>query len=96
MLVPGDILIMWGKVTNKQEKGGMGLVDLEIGMTTQDGIESMPGSSHRGASTERRAGDTLSLRSPGGLSDYLTTRDNAESVKNLIPNTSLSVLRGEF
>lgn len=43
MLVPGDILIMWGKVTSKQEKGGMGLVDLEIGMTTQDGIESMPG-----------------------------------------------------
>ena len=43
MLVPGDILIMWGKVTGKQEKEGMGLVDLEIGMKTQDGIESMPG-----------------------------------------------------
>jgi acyl dehydratase len=43
MLVPGDILIMWGKVTGKQEKDGMGLVDLEIGMKTQDGIESMPG-----------------------------------------------------
>ncbi|HIN05071.1 MAG TPA: acyl dehydratase, partial [Dehalococcoidia bacterium] len=25
------------------EKGGMGLVDLDLGMTTQDGIESMPG-----------------------------------------------------
>jgi acyl dehydratase len=43
MLVPGDILIMWGKVTGKQEKEGMGLVELEIGMKTQDGIESMPG-----------------------------------------------------
>ena len=43
MLVPGDILIMWGKVTGKQEKDGMGMVDLEIGMKTQDGIESMPG-----------------------------------------------------
>jgi len=43
MLVPGDILIMWGKVTGKYEKGGMGFVDLEIGMKTQDGIESMPG-----------------------------------------------------
>ncbi len=43
MLVPGDILIMWGRVTGLKEKGGMGLVDLELGMTTQDGIESMPG-----------------------------------------------------
>ena len=43
MLVPGDILIMWGRVTGKQVKGGMGLVALEIGMTTQDGAESMPG-----------------------------------------------------
>ena len=43
MLVPGDILIVWGRVTDKHEKGGMGLVDLEIGMTTQDSIESMPG-----------------------------------------------------
>jgi acyl dehydratase len=43
MLVPGDVVIMWGKVTSKQEKGGMGLIDLEIGMKTQDGIESMPG-----------------------------------------------------
>jgi acyl dehydratase len=43
MLVPGDVVIMWGKVTGKQEKGGMGLIELEIGMKTQDGIESMPG-----------------------------------------------------
>jgi len=43
MLVPGDILIMWGRVTSKHEKGGMGFVDLETGMTTQDSIESMPG-----------------------------------------------------
>ena len=44
MLVPGDVLIMWGTITGKEEKGGMGLIDLEIGMKTQDGIESMPGS----------------------------------------------------
>ena len=44
MLVPGDILIMWGRVTSKYEKGQMGFVELEIGMKTQDGIESMPGS----------------------------------------------------
>jgi hypothetical protein len=34
---------MWGRVTSKREKGGMGLIELEIGMTTQDGAESMPG-----------------------------------------------------
>ena len=43
MLVPGDILIMWGRVTSKYEKAGMGFVELEIGMKTHDGIESMPG-----------------------------------------------------
>ena len=44
MLVPGDVLIMWGVVTGKYEKGGMGFVELDIGMKTQDSIESMPGS----------------------------------------------------
>ena len=43
MLVPGDILIMWGRVTGKYEKDGLGFVDLEIGMKTQSEIESMPG-----------------------------------------------------
>jgi acyl dehydratase len=43
MLVPGDILIVWGKVIKKYAKGGMGFVELEIGMKNQDGIESMPG-----------------------------------------------------
>jgi len=43
MLVPGDILIVWARVTSKHEKGGMGFVELETGMTTQDSIESMPG-----------------------------------------------------
>ena len=43
MLVPGDILILWGRVTGKYEKEGMGFVELEIGMKTQEGTESMPG-----------------------------------------------------
>jgi hypothetical protein len=43
MLVPGDVLIMWGRVTSKYEKSRMGFIELEIGMKTQDGIESMPG-----------------------------------------------------
>ena len=43
MLVPGDILILWGIVTGKYEKAGMGFVELQIGMKNQDGVESMPG-----------------------------------------------------
>ncbi len=43
MLVPGDVLIMWGRITEKRERDGLGLVDLEIGMKTHLGIESMPG-----------------------------------------------------
>ena len=43
MLVPGDVLIMWGRVTEKRERDGLGLVDLDIGMKTHLGIESMPG-----------------------------------------------------
>ena len=44
MLVPGDVLIVWGIVTGKYEKGGMGFIDLDIGMKTHDSVESMPGS----------------------------------------------------
>ena len=43
MLVPGDILIMWGRVIEKSVKSQMGLIELEIGMKTHDGVESMPG-----------------------------------------------------
>ena len=43
MLVPGDVLIMWGRVTEKRERDGLGLVDLDIGMKTHLGVESMPG-----------------------------------------------------
>ena len=43
MLVPGDTLIVWAKVTNKYEKGGMGFIELDTGLKNQDGIESMPG-----------------------------------------------------
>ena len=44
MLVPGDVLIMWGIVTGKEEKSDMGIIELDIGMKTHDGVESMPGS----------------------------------------------------
>ena len=44
MLVPGDTLIVWAIVTNKYEKGSMGFIEMDLGMKTQDGVESMPGS----------------------------------------------------
>ena len=34
---------MWGTVVDKTEKDGMGIIELEIGIKTQDGVESMPG-----------------------------------------------------
>lgn len=43
MLVPGDTLTVWGRVTNKYEKDGLGFVELDIGMKNQDGTESCPG-----------------------------------------------------
>ena len=43
MLTPNDVLIMWGTVVDKTEKDGMGIIELEIGMKTQDGVEGMPG-----------------------------------------------------
>lgn len=43
MVVPGDTLTCWGRVTNKSVKEGLGFVDVEIGMKTQDGIETCPG-----------------------------------------------------
>ncbi|MFI4987586.1 MAG: acyl dehydratase [Alphaproteobacteria bacterium] len=43
MNVPGDTLWAWGRVTGKAEKNGLGVVDVEIGLKSQKGIESSPG-----------------------------------------------------
>ena len=43
MIVPGDTLTCWAKVTNVYEKEGLGFVELETGMKNQDGIETCPG-----------------------------------------------------
>ena len=32
MIVPGDTLTCWAKVTNKYEKSGLGFIELEVGM----------------------------------------------------------------
>ena len=43
MIVPGDTIACWAKVTNKYEKSGLGFVELETGMRIQSGIETCPG-----------------------------------------------------
>ena len=43
MNVPGDLISTWGKVTDKYEKDGMGIVELEIGLRNQDNVEACPG-----------------------------------------------------
>ena len=43
MVVPGETIILWGKVTNKQVKGGIGLVDIDFGIVNEEGEEGCPG-----------------------------------------------------
>lgn len=43
MVVANEITIVWGKVTNKYVKEGLGFIDLEVGIKNQDGVEGCPG-----------------------------------------------------
>jgi acyl dehydratase len=43
MIVPGDTITCWAKVSGKTEKEGLGLVNLDVGMRLQYGAESCPG-----------------------------------------------------
>jgi len=43
MNVPGETLTAWGTVTGKSDVGEYGLVDLKVGLTNDDGVESTPG-----------------------------------------------------
>ena len=43
MNVPGDTLTAWGRVTRKETRGDFGVVQLDIGLTDQNGKESSPG-----------------------------------------------------
>lgn len=43
MNIPGDTLTAWGRVTAKSERGGYGVVELEIGLKDQNGKEGSPG-----------------------------------------------------
>lgn len=43
MIVPGDTLTFWAKVTSKYEKEGLGFVEAECGIKNQDDIETCPG-----------------------------------------------------
>ena len=43
MIVPGDTITVWARVTDKREVDGLGLVELDIGMLLQSGVETCPG-----------------------------------------------------
>ncbi len=43
MIVPGDTLTVWARVTSRREVDGLGLVELDIGMSLQSGTETCPG-----------------------------------------------------
>lgn len=43
MLVPGDLLTVWGRVVRKYEAADLGYIDLEVGIKNQSNTESCPG-----------------------------------------------------
>ena len=43
MTLPGETLTAWGVVTDKHEKNGFGIVECDIGLKNQDGVEACPG-----------------------------------------------------
>jgi acyl dehydratase len=43
MNIPGDTFMAWGRVTSKEVRGELGVVDVEIGLKDQNGSESTPG-----------------------------------------------------
>lgn len=43
MVTAGETLILWGKVIDKNEQDGMGIVDIEFGMKNEEGWEGAPG-----------------------------------------------------
>jgi acyl dehydratase len=44
MNVAGETLSVWAKVTDKREMPDYGLVDLDVGISNEKGVESTPGS----------------------------------------------------
>jgi acyl dehydratase len=43
MDIPGDLISAWGTVTRKYEKGGVGYVELDVGLRNSRGVESTKG-----------------------------------------------------
>lgn len=43
MIVPGDTITCWARVSKKYEKDGLGFVELDTGMKLQNDIETCPG-----------------------------------------------------
>jgi acyl dehydratase len=43
MDLPGDVITAWGKVAKTYEQGGLGYVELEVGLKNSRGVESTKG-----------------------------------------------------
>lgn len=43
MILAWDTVTLWGRVTGKERRDGLGIVNIELGMKTGDGQESCPG-----------------------------------------------------
>ena len=43
MMLPGDTLTAWGRLTSTREENGLGYADLEIGMRKADGTDAVTG-----------------------------------------------------
>ena len=44
MNIPGDTLTAWGRVTGKERRNDFGIVEAEVGLKDQNGVEGSPGS----------------------------------------------------
>lgn len=43
MLVPGDSLTVWGRVSRKYENQNLGFIEMDVGIRNQNAVESCPG-----------------------------------------------------
>lgn len=43
MVVAGETTVLWGRITGKEERNGLGLVEIEFGILGEDGVEGCPG-----------------------------------------------------
>ena len=66
MIVPGDTITVWAKVTGKREAEGLGVIDMDVGMRLQYDAEILPRNGDHRVADKRRPGDPVSVRCPEG------------------------------